>query len=191
MSGSEPLAATTLDAGDIEGILADLRTAHERFARSFAGESAERQPVHTVYGGAQLFRADSARKIGALALQSLDQHAPDAGTLAAALGMEEVGSGPAGLRARIVDKLTREPVEDYRIDFEDGYGHRPDAEEDGHSVSVAAAVAGWTSSGPVARTAATRSGLPASIGRPSTPASAGPASSISPSIGCGWNTTMC
>ena len=27
----------------------------------------------------------------------------------------------------------REPVEDFRIDFEDGYGHRPDAEEDGHS----------------------------------------------------------
>ena len=141
MSGNEPLAATTLNAGDIEGILADLRIAHARFARSFAGESAERQPVHTVYGGAQLFRADSARKIGALALQSLDQHAPDAGTLAAALGMEEAGSWPAGLHARIVDKLTREPVEDYRIDFEDGYGHRPDAEEDGHCVSVAAEVA--------------------------------------------------
>ena len=99
MSGNEPLAATTLDAGDIEGILADLRTAHARFARSFAGDSAERQPVHTVYGGAQLFRADSARKIGALALQSLDQHAPDAGTLAAALGMEEAGSR-AGTTAR-------------------------------------------------------------------------------------------
>ena len=55
--------------------------------------------------------------------------------------MAEAGSGPARLRARIVDKLTREPVEDYRIDFEDGYGHRPDAEEDGHSVSVAAEVA--------------------------------------------------
>ena len=79
MAGSEPLPATTLDAGDLEGILADLRTAHARFARSFAGDSAERQPVHTVYGGAQLFRADSARKIGALALQSLDQYAPDAG----------------------------------------------------------------------------------------------------------------
>ncbi len=28
---------------------------------------------------------------------------------------------------------TREPVEDFRIDFEDGYGIRPDAEEDGHA----------------------------------------------------------
>ena len=39
--------------------------------------------MHTVYGGAQLFRADSARKIGALALQSLDRYAPDPEALAA------------------------------------------------------------------------------------------------------------
>ena len=37
------------------------------------------------------------------------------------------------MRARVVEKLTREPVEDFRIDFEDGYGIRPDAEEDGHA----------------------------------------------------------
>ena len=137
---SEPLA-TTLNADDIEGILADLRTAHARFARDFAGDSAERQPIHTVYGGAQLFRADSARKIGTLALHSLEQYAPDPETLAAALGIVEASADPERLRARIVDKLTREPVEDYRIDFEDGYGHRPDAEEDGHCASVATEVA--------------------------------------------------
>ncbi len=39
--------------------------------------------------------------------------------------------------ARVVAKLEREPVEDFRIDFEDGYGTRPDAEED-HDVEVAA-----------------------------------------------------
>jgi citrate lyase beta subunit len=94
-----------------------------------------------VYGGAQLFRADSARKIGALALKSLAQYAPDPETLAAALGIAEASSDPGRLRARIVDKLTREPVEDYRIDFEDGYGHRPDAEEDGHCASVGTEVA--------------------------------------------------
>ena len=37
------------------------------------------------------------------------------------------------MRARVVDKLKREPIEDYRLDFEDGYGTRPDAEEDGHA----------------------------------------------------------
>ncbi|MBA2736558.1 MAG: phosphoenolpyruvate kinase, partial [Pyrinomonadaceae bacterium] len=42
---------------------------------------------------------------------------------------------------RVREKLTREPVEDFRIDFEDGYGTRPDAEEDGHAVSSAREVA--------------------------------------------------
>ena len=40
-----------------------------------------------------------------------------------------------------VDKLKREAVEDFRIDFEDGYGNRPDAEEDGHAVAAALEVA--------------------------------------------------
>ena len=144
MSSSDngSLPTTSLDAGDIEAILADLRTAHARFARDFAGDSHERQPIHTVYGGAQLFRADSARKIGTVALRTLEQYAPDPAALAAALGIDEPAADAERLRARIVDKLTREPVEDYRIDFEDGYGHRPDAEEDGHCVSVATEVAG-------------------------------------------------
>ncbi|HEX8118581.1 MAG TPA: hypothetical protein VF521_14995, partial [Pyrinomonadaceae bacterium] len=42
---------------------------------------------------------------------------------------------------RVVEKLRREPVEDFRIDFEDGYGNRTDAEEDGHAASAAAEVA--------------------------------------------------
>jgi hypothetical protein len=42
---------------------------------------------------------------------------------------------------RVSEKLTREPVEDFRIDFEDGYGNRPDDEEDGHAASAAAEVA--------------------------------------------------
>ncbi len=38
---------------------------------------------------------------------------------------------------RVREKLQREPVEDYRIDFEDGYGNRPDDEEDGHAAAAA------------------------------------------------------
>jgi citrate lyase beta subunit len=41
----------------------------------------------------------------------------------------------------VVEKLRREPVEDFRIDFEDGYGNRPDSEEDGHAVAAADEVA--------------------------------------------------
>ena len=42
---------------------------------------------------------------------------------------------------RVIEKLEREPVEDFRIDFEDGYGNRPDDEEDGHAVAAAAETA--------------------------------------------------
>ena len=41
----------------------------------------------------------------------------------------------------MTEKLQREPVEDFRLDFEDGYGNRPDAEEDGHAESAAVEVA--------------------------------------------------
>ena len=98
-----------------------------------------RQPIHTVYGGAHLFRADTAGKLGATALRTLDQYAADAATLA-----EIVGVRPAladRVYARVREKLEREPVEDFRLDFEDGYGTRTDAEEDGHAESAAAEVA--------------------------------------------------
>jgi citrate lyase beta subunit len=98
-----------------------------------------RQPVHTVYGGAQLFRADTARRLGELARAALDAWAPDAGVLATVFDLPD---GIAGtVHERVADKLRREPVEDFRIDFEDGYGHRPDDEEDGHARSAAVELA--------------------------------------------------
>ena len=101
--------------------------------------------MHTVYGGAHRFRADTARRLGSLALAAMEEYAPDAATLAAALQIESAsGEGPAlaeTIRSRILAKLHREPVEDFRIDFEDGYGTRPNAEEDGHAQSAAREVA--------------------------------------------------
>ncbi len=130
---------TTLTPADVERLAVPLRAANAAFVASYPGERPDRQPVHVVYGGAHLFRADAARKLGQLALASLEENAPDASTLAQAFGF------PQGLaeklHPRIVDKLTREPVEDLRIDFEDGYGARPDEEEDGHAVACAREVA--------------------------------------------------
>ncbi len=98
-----------------------------------------RQPVHTVYGGAHLFAPDTPSKLGAIALKALREHAPDAAMLAAALAIDR----PLADRIypRVVAKLEREPVEDYRIDFEDGFGTRPDAEEDDVAKKAASAVA--------------------------------------------------
>ncbi|MBI4420703.1 MAG: phosphoenolpyruvate kinase, partial [Gemmatimonadetes bacterium] len=79
------------------------------------------------------------RRLGAEALLALAAHAPDAARLAAALGWP--ASAGVTLYPRIREKLTREPVEDYRLDFEDGYGVRPDLEEDATAEAAAAEVA--------------------------------------------------
>jgi hypothetical protein len=134
----------SLTTRDLRPVLQDLRNTNVELARSYPGERIDRQPVHTVYGGAHLFRANSAEKLGALALAALDEYAPDAATFAGAILPSDGGSDlalAATVRSRVVDKLRREPVEDFRLDFEDGYGNRPDDEEDGHAQSAAREVA--------------------------------------------------
>ena len=95
-----------------------------------------RQPVHVVYGGANLFKSDTTRKLGKLAERTLADYAPDAGVLAEVVGIP--GNLATIVYERVAEKLRREPVEDYRIDFEDGFGTRSDAEEDA-AVDTAAA----------------------------------------------------
>lgn len=161
---------TTLTDASTRDVVSLLRDANAAFSRAFPGDPAGRQPVHTVYGGAHLFKADVARKLGARALDALDEYAPDFATFARALrlpGHETLPSEPGdiramsaaldagdgarvaneaasrahAIRARVVAKLQREPVEDLRIDFEDGFGVRPDAEEDDAAVHSAKEVA--------------------------------------------------
>jgi citrate lyase beta subunit len=94
--------------------------------------------VHTVYGGAHLFTPDTTTKLGAIALKTLGEHAPNAAAFAAAVGLDATLA--SRIYPRVVAKLEREPVEDYRIDFEDGFGSRPDAEEDDTAKKAAAHV---------------------------------------------------
>lgn len=115
-------------------MMSPLERALEPFMRRFPGSAGERQPVHTVYGGAHLFKADTARKLGEKAMQALETHGVDAFTFARAIGVQDVHAEIVW--NRVVEKLQREPVEDFRADFEDGYGNRPDAEEDGHAEAV-------------------------------------------------------
>jgi citrate lyase beta subunit len=111
-----------------DSALAQAVDAHRAWAHANLGDPPLRQPVHTVYGGADLFRADTARRLGELALRSLQTFAPDAPSLAAAIGLEP--GFAERIRERVVAKLEAEPVEDFRIDFEDGFGNRSDEEED-------------------------------------------------------------
>jgi citrate lyase beta subunit len=114
---------------------APLERALEPFMRRFPGNAGERQPVHTVYGGAHLFKSDTARKLGEKAMQALDTHGVDPDTFARVIGVRQEHAEVVW--QRVVEKLAREPVEDFRADFEDGYGNRPDEEEDHHAESVA------------------------------------------------------
>lgn len=147
-------------------ILGRLARPNTDAATQWPGEPEGRQPTHTVYGGAQLFRHDIAERMGKRAIASLDAYAPDAFTFARALGMRGAHALPSkkkeikavlgakGLRQshpdawlattvyeRVREKLAREPVEDFRIDFEDGFGHRPDEEEDAVATVAADQVA--------------------------------------------------
>jgi citrate lyase beta subunit len=104
-----------------------------------------RQPIHVVYGGAHLFKSDTPRKLGELARAALAKYAPDPRVFAEAVGLGALVGEAVGVDAgvaeatfaRVQEKLRREPVEDLRIDFEDGYGIRPDAEEDAHALAAA------------------------------------------------------
>ncbi len=158
---------TLENIGDINN---RLKTANTRFSENYPGESTDRQPVHTVYGGAHIFNAGTAHKMGIGATNHIKAYAPNFVEFAKILELkgydqlpnsqdeistledyfsnesseeknEHVGYFAYTVYQRVLEKLSREAVEDFRIDFEDGYGNRPDEEEDKHAVSAAEEVA--------------------------------------------------
>jgi citrate lyase beta subunit len=168
---------TSLSDSSVKAATGSLTTANSAFMKEYPSESGRRQPVHTVYGGAHLFKSDSAQRLGKVAERALSDSAPDFVVFARALGLPRAARLPdvlgyaTGLKQRLAnepdkvreenpaawlahmiytrvqEKLGREPVEDFRIDFEDGYGNRPDAEEDGHAESAAVEVANGITAG--------------------------------------------
>jgi citrate lyase beta subunit len=136
---------TTIPSTVLDAVLNALEPANRRVAARFPGELPMRQPVHVVYGGAHLFSSETILKLGAIARRTLNEYAPAADTLAEAMGL----GLPLAHRIypRLVDKLTREPVEDFRIDFEDGFGNRPDDEEDKFAAAAARHVAAAATQG--------------------------------------------
>ena len=129
----------TLTENDVRTATADLESALVPFMKRFPGSAGERQPVHTVYGGAHLFKSDTTNKLGEVAQRFLQEYGRDPHAFATAIGTSEKLADRVW--QRVTEKLKREPVEDFRIDFEDGYGNRPDAEEDGHAEAAAREVA--------------------------------------------------
>ena len=141
---------TTLSSTVRAGVETALAAVDADLAARYPGEPATRQPVHTVYVPADALATETVGELvldwGTRATALLDRHAPDAATLAGIVGR------PADRLAdevydRVRAKLVREPVEDLRIDFEDGYGPRPDAEEDAAAVRAARLVAAAVADG--------------------------------------------
>ena len=149
-----------------ENLLDALKPANLRFQKTYPGDKPDRQPVHTVYGGANLFKSDTCVKMGEIALKNLQTYSPNFVVLAKTLQLrgyehfphlekdiheltekmnnmnetqrkKEKGWLSYSVYHKIINKLKKEAVEDFRIDFEDGFGNRPDDEEDATAIQAA------------------------------------------------------
>lgn len=151
-------------------ITQELSKQNLAFQQRYKGDREDRQPVHTVYGGANLFDANIVAKLQEKALGSLQYYAPNFCVLGRVLqleGWEHLPEKVDDIKVlqdrlerlseierkkethwlaytvynKLVNKLKEEPLEDFRIDFEDGFGNRSDEEEDATAVRAAKEVA--------------------------------------------------
>ena len=96
-----------------KGLLRPLGRAWKRYVEAFPGDPEERQPVHSVYGGAHLFKADTAKKLGEFALRSLRESAPHASSFGAALNLDPRLAET--IYDRVIRKLEAEAVETVKL----------------------------------------------------------------------------
>jgi citrate lyase beta subunit len=127
---------TDLDAlvGDLDRRLAE---ADAVLTTRYPGDRGVRQPVHTVYVPGDQYSVGTVDAWGAEARAALDAHGGTAEELELTTEVYE----------RVRAKLDTEPIEDLRIDFEDGYGTRTDDEEDAAAVGAARALASAVAAG--------------------------------------------
>jgi citrate lyase beta subunit len=133
---------TSLDGPLISGVHSRLSEVDALRAARYPGDAGGRQPVHTCYVPADRVTGDIAAEWGETAREVFAEHAPRPAALAAILGLP--GEFAEAVHDKVAAKLAREPVEDLRIDFEDGYGAPTDPAEDEDAVRCAELAAGWT-----------------------------------------------
>jgi len=133
---------TVFDQATLAAVERQLAATDALLTTSYPGDGGSRQPVHTVYVPADRYTAELPARWGGNALAAIGG-TEGLAELAATLGLRE----PERLGRLVAAKLRGEPVEDLRLDFEDGFGHRTDAEEDAAAVAAADAVAAAVASG--------------------------------------------
>ncbi len=160
----------TISENKKTSIFGELKIANQTFNNIYKGDREDRQPIHTVYGGANLFKSNTAEALGIVALKSLLAYAPNFIEYGKAFQLQgseslpddnnaqeqlirkleelsplELKKHPAGfsytIYNKVIAKLQAEAVEDFRIDFEDGFGNRSDKEEDNTAENAAKEVA--------------------------------------------------
>jgi len=160
---------TSINSAKKTAIFGKLKKANTAFQKIYSGDLPLRQPVHTLYGGANLFKHDSAKILAERALENFKTYAPDFltfGRIFRLRGSTDISKSasphfikktyeqlpksekrhhPAYLSYevyyKVIKKLQTEAIEDFRIDFEDGFGNRSNEEEDATAMQAAKEVA--------------------------------------------------
>lgn len=127
---------STLGAEQLRQLLAPLAAVDARLASDYPG-GVPVQPAHTCYVPADRVRTGEGRLWGEQARALLDAYAPDQTALEAALGRRLA----AGTYEHLLRILHERPVADLRVDVEDGFGYRGDADEDAALTAAVAALA--------------------------------------------------
>ncbi|WP_454175240.1 DUF6986 family protein [Gordonia sputi] len=114
----------------VEELLAPV---DDDLAAHYPGDRTDPQPVHTVYVSAADVDEQTPQSWGDEALRIADAASGVLGELA---DDDVVGIA--------LERLRTNPIEDLRIDLEDGYGWRPDATEDADARRAGETLAAWT-----------------------------------------------
>ncbi len=131
----------TIPQSKKEQLFNSLSQANTSFNEIYPGDRSERQPVHTLYGGANLFKFDAPILLGQRALEILETYAPNHEVFGNVFDLSSEKNFSKRIYEKVIAKLKSEAIEDFRIDFEDGYGNRSNEEEDATAAAVAKEVA--------------------------------------------------
>jgi hypothetical protein len=143
---SDDTVAVRLDQATLDDLLAPVVLGDDEAAAAWPGAPTSRQPVQVLYVPADRVHAGLVTELGAEARRLLATHAPDTATFADVMGIGDHELA-ARVRARVDAKLTDEPVEDLRVDVEDGYLGRDAATEAREVTAAARAVAAMVRDG--------------------------------------------
>lgn len=132
---------TSIPQSKKEQLFGSLSQANNSFNEIYPGDRSERQPVHTLYGGANLFKSDAPISLGKRALEILETYAPNHEVFGKVFHLKNENDFSKKIYDKVIAKLKKEAIEDFRIDFEDGYGNRSNEEEDATAETAAKEVA--------------------------------------------------